>query len=431
MPSSLDRIDRRRFLALAGMSWLAPIGHLLARQAEATRAPARSVILLWLGGGPSQLETFDPHPNARIAAGTRAVRSNVKGIQLAEGLPQVAEHVDKLAIVRSLVSPEGDHERGTYMMKTGYRPDPTVEHPTIGAICCHEFPVGRAELPRHISILTGRWPSRGGFLGAEYDAFQVEDPRARLPDITSPVGPERDAERLRGLDVVERAFARGRARQVELTFHRQTLARARTMMSSEQIAAFDVSHEPARLQADYGDSPFGRGCLAARRLIEVGARCVEVTLDGWDAHVNNHEAHARLNRQLDPAFATLLKDLHDRGLLERTLVVCAGEFGRTPKLNLAGGRDHWPNGFSMVLAGGGLRAGIALGTTDPTGADGPADPTSIEDVHATILTALGIDPATENIAVATGRPIKLSAGKPIPALLASSGLNQRPGHRRG
>jgi uncharacterized protein (DUF1501 family) len=189
------------------------------------------------------------------------------------------------------------------------------------------------------------------------------------------------------------------------------------MMTSEQLKAFDVSQEPAAVAAEYGDTPFGRGCLAARRLIEVGVRCVEVTLGGWDAHVNNHEIHKARARVLDPAFAALLSDLSRRDLLERTVVLCCGEFGRTPKVNPLGGRDHWPGGFSLAIAGAGVRGGLAIGQTDPEGIKDPVRPTTIEDVHATVLTALGVNPGKENTAPATGRPIKLSAGKPIRELL--------------
>ena len=411
-------LDRRGFLALAGLGWLTPLGHSLARQAETSREPAKSVILLWMGGGPSQLETFDPHPNSAIAGGTKGIATAAKGIQLAEGFERLAERMGSVALVRSIVSKEGDHERGTYLMKTGYRPDPTVEHPSIGAICCHELPVSGTEIPRHISILTSQWPSRGGFLGGEYDAFQVGDPAGTLPDVASPVPSDRDRRRLEDLNVVERAFARGRRRPVDSTLHRETIGRARTMMSSEQLHAFDVAREPAAIRAEYGDTPFGRGCLAARRLIEVGARCVEVTLEGWDAHVNNHEIHRNLLKTLDPAFAALVADLKRRDLLERTVVLCGGEFGRTPKVNLAGGRDHWTNGYSVALAGGGLRGGIALGQTDPAGKADPDRPASIADLHATVLTSLGLDPSQENIDPATTRPIKLSEGKAIRELIA-------------
>ena len=188
------------------------------------------------------------------------------------------------------------------------------------------------------------------------------------------------------------------------------------MMTSEQLRAFDISHEPASVRAEYGDTPFGRACLAARRLTEVGVRCVEVTLDGWDAHVNNHEIHRNRAAVLDPAFAALIRDLTRRDLLDRTVVLCGGEFGRTPKLNLAGGRDHWPNGYSMALAGGGIAGGRVVGETDPAGVKDPARPTTVADVHATVLSAVGLDPAKENISP-VGRPIKLSEGKPIAELL--------------
>jgi hypothetical protein len=410
-------LNRRTFLAAAGVSWLTPVSHLLAQQAEQTRQPAKSIIMIWLAGGPSQLETFDPHPGTAIAAGTKAIPTAAKGVQLAAGFEQLADLMGSVALVRSIVSKEGDHERGTYLMKTGYRPDPTVEHPSIGAICCHELPAAGTEIPRHISILTGRWPSRGGFLGGEFDAFQVGDPQGKLPDVASIVPTVRDSRRVADLEVIERTFRKGRADRVQNTMHRQTIARARGMMASEQLKAFDVSQEPLAVRAEYGDSAFGRGCLAARRLIEVGVRCVEVTLDGWDTHVNNHEIHRKHLKTLDPGLSALLRDLARRQLLERTVVICGGEFGRTPKVNVAGGRDHWPSGFSMALAGGGLRGGIAVGETDPSGAKDPVRPTSIEHIHATVLAALGLDPAKENIAPATGRPIKLSAGKPILELM--------------
>jgi uncharacterized protein (DUF1501 family) len=410
--------DRRGFLKLAGVCWLTPVGQLLAAEAERSRRPAQSIILLWLGGGPSQLETFDPHPDTRIAAGTKAIATAAKGIQLAQGFEQLADQMGSVALIRSMVSKEGDHERGTYMMKRGYRPDPTVEHPSIGAICCHELPVAGTEIPRHISILTGQWPSRGGFLGGEFDAFEAGDPKGALLDVSAGVPGPRDAARLRDLDVLERAFARGRRARTQATLHREKLARAREMMSSDQLKAFDVSQEPAGVRAEYGDTAFGRGCLAARRLIEVGVRCVEVTLDGWDSHVSNHETQRARVKELDPAFAALLRDLKRNSLLDRTIVLCCGEFGRTPKINLTAGRDHWPTGFSLALAGAGLRGGLAIGETDPEGVKGPVRPTTVEDVHATVLTALGLDPAKENVAPATGRPIKLSAGRPIRELLA-------------
>jgi hypothetical protein len=404
-------ISRRSFVAgasLAGAAWLTPVSELLALAAEGSRREsAQSIILLWLGGGPSQLETFDPHPGSAIAGDTRAIDTAVRGIRFAEGYPLLAEQMDSLAVIRSVMSREGDHERGTYTVKTGYRPDSTVVHPSLGAVCAHQLAVGGTEIPRHISILPGQWPGRGGFLG---DAFE------RVPDVSSRVDSERDQERQRDLDVVERAFSQRRRDRAEATLHPATVGRARAMMTSEQLRAFDVSREPARLRESYGNTPFGRGCLAARRLIEVGVRCVEVELSGWDTHTNNHEGCRTQAAILDPAFSALIRDLKERRTLGRTVVICAGEFGRTPTINRLGGRDHWPTGFSVVLAGGGLRGGVALGATDPEGRAGPTDPVNSADIHATVLSAVGIDP-TRAMSTPIGRTVRLSEGTPLRQLL--------------
>lgn len=413
-------VSRRQLLratSLATIGWMTPVAQLLARQSEInSRQPARSVIVLWLAGGPSQLETFDPHPGANIAAGTKAIATAAPGMQLAAGFERLAEQAQSLALVRSLVSPEADHERGTYVGQTGFAPDPTVVHPAIGAICCHELPVEAVEIPRHVSILAGQWPSRGGYLGAEYDAFKTPDPREPIPDLRAAVSDERLQRRLTDLDTVDRSFLQGRGAQLAGSPDRELTARARAMMSSEQLRAFRVEEEPAAVRERYGDTPFGRGCLAARRLVDVGVRCVEITLGGWDSHVDNHAIHKRLVATLDPALAALLAELRERGTLENTVVVCAGEFGRTPKVNPLGGRDHWPQGFSALVAGGRIRGGAIVGETDPEGIRKVAQPRQYADLHATVLTALGIDPHKE-LMTPIGRPLKLSEGKVIKELL--------------
>lgn len=423
---SPDHYSRRTLLKLAGLSglaWLTPVSWILAREEERAPKgqPARSVIILWMAGGPSQLETFDPHPDTAIAAGTKAIATAVKDLRLAEGLEQVAEQMGSVALIRSMVSKEADHERAVYTMKTGYRPVPTVVHPAIGAIVCHELPEEQVDLPRHISILPDQWPARGGYLGAQYDAFQVHDPRGPVEDITTRVPVERRDRRLRDLDVVEAAFAKGRRPDLDATttLHRHATERALKMMSSDQLAAFDVKQAPSSQRAAYGDTAFGRGCLAALRLIERGVRCVEVTLGGWDTHANNHELQRRNVEVLDPAFAALLRDLKERDLLDSTLVLCGGEFGRTPKVNAVGGRDHWPYGFSVAVAGGGVRGGQVLGATDPSGESRePRHAVGVADLHATIHAALGIHPEKE-ILTPVGRPIALSDGTVLRSLLRS------------
>ncbi len=414
------RISRRAALvsggALAG-SWLCPLARALASTPVAAQGDTRprSVILLWLAGGPSQLETFDPHPGRAIAAGTKAIDTSLPGVQLAEGLPQTAEVLSHWNVIRSLVSKEGDHARGAHLGKTGYNPDPTAEHPALGAVLCHELPDAKVNIPLHVSILPDAYAARGGFLGANYDAFQTPDPALPVPDVTSPVTDQRLAQRLADLEVVEREFAQGRRQRVAATMHRPTMEIARRMMGSAQLQAFDPSVESAALRATYGDTPFGRGCLVARRLVEVGVRTVEVTLAGWDSHVNNHNIQRGLVDVLDPALAALTRDLVERDLWDRTVVLCGGEFGRTPRVNPLEGRDHWPHGFSFLIGGGGLRSGIVLGETDPDGGRQVQDPLSFADLHATVYRACGLDPAKENISP-VGRPLALSPGRPIAAL---------------
>ena len=410
----------RTTATLAGSTWLGPLSQHLARAAETDRsgAAARSVIVLWLAGGPSQLETFDPHEGARIAGGTRRIPTAIKDLYLAEGLEQVAGQMGSISLIRSMMSREGDHERGTYNLKTGFRPDPTVTHPALGAVVCHELPVDKCEIPRHVSILHSQWPARGGYLGDQFDAFLMGDPNGPVPDTLSYLPKERDRARADHLGAIEQTFARGRMKRVEETLHRNTIQSALRMMSSEQLKAFDVSQEPLATRRLYGETPFGRGCLAARRLVEAGVRCVEVTLGGWDTHANNHQFVANNLKILDPAFAGLIRDLKDRSILDRTLVLCMGEFGRTPSINPAGGRDHWPAGFSIALAGGGIRGGQVIGETDPDGKKEPAHPVHVGGLFATVFSALGIDYQKIN-QTPIGRTVKFSEGMPLEKLVSS------------
>ena len=264
-------------------------------------------------------------------------------------------------------------------------------------------------------------------MGSEYDAFQIGDPRDPLPNLKSYLPEDRQKKRLEGLtSVVEREFERGRIRDLDKakTLHETSTSRAIRMMESKQIEAFDVGKESSTLVAKFGDTPFGRGCLAAIRLIETGVRCVEVELNGWDSHINNHELQSAGCKTLDAALAATLAELEVRGLLNDTLVFCGGEFGRTPSINPAGGRDHWPTGFSSLLAGCGLRKGIVHGETSPEPDESTekrlesvTSPVKVEDLHATMLTALGIDPTVE-LKTPIGRPLTLSHGTPLKEILA-------------
>lgn len=412
-------VTRRTALQTAaglGLSFLMPA---LETRAANERGPKRqkSLIVLWMAGGPSQLETWDPHAGSETGGEVGAIDTRIKGLQIADMYPQMAEQIQHLNVVRSLNSKEGDHERGTYFMKTGYRPDPVFKHPALSAIVSHQRPVEGLEIPAHVSLGGGQWPARGGYFGASYDAFRVFNPGRQINNMRPLVGEERQGRRLESLDVVTQAFARGRRIQTENTLHQLTVQRALRMMSSEQLKALQLDDESESVKRAYGDSRFGRGCLVARRLIETGVRAVEVTLNGWDTHASNHGGHLTQAQQLDPAFATLIAELNERELLESTVVLCIGEFGRTPTINPLGGRDHWPKWFSCVLGGGGLTTGRVIGETDPLGKKDATDPIEVKDLYATVLQALGVDYAEEFI-TDIGRPIAFSDGTPIERLMA-------------
>ncbi|MEM6690055.1 MAG: DUF1501 domain-containing protein [Planctomycetota bacterium] len=430
-------LHRRTLLqAGVGAGFLSSIAQRLAvadennkkrRHLEGRHRP-KNVILLWMEGGPSQLETFDPHPGSLTGGDVQAIKTSTEGLEISELLPQTAEMMHLTSLVRSVTTKEGDHERAVYNVKTGFRPDPTLKHPSIGAILCHADQRG-GDIPRHVSILPGQWPSRGGYLGPALDAFQTGDPANPVPDITSSVSQPRLRRRIDDLqNIVDREFYRGRLSGIEQnrTLHRELTASAMTMMSSEQLDAFDVTSLPTSELEAFGDTPFGRGCLAATQLVQAGVRCVEVTLSGWDTHAANHSFHETKCATLDPALASLLKRLDEQDQLDNTLVVWAGEFGRTPRINPAEGRDHWPHGFSVLLAGCGIRAGHVMGKT---AADPPADfngddlskvvenPVGIEDLHATILHALDLEHDHE-LETSIGRPMKRSEGRILKELLA-------------
>ena len=421
--------SRRSLLkfAAAGFGWTYVAEQLAMAAETAPRgATAKSVIILWMQGGASQLETFDPHPGTDVAGESKAIDTRAPGIQIDQHYPALAEEMDKVSLVRSIVSKEGDHERATYNVKTGFRPDPTLIHPSLGAIMCHQLS-DQVEIPRHVSILNSPWPARGGYLGDQFDAFKIDDPVGNIPDVRPRVDEDRFLRRLDDLKaVVEPAFAKRRMVNLDgkKTLHQTAIDNARRMMTSDQLKAFNVNEAPAAVRAEFGNNRMGRGCLAAARLIEAGVRCVEVTLTGWDTHASNHEGHRTQAELLDPAYAALLKYLDERKLLEHTVVLCGSEFGRTPKINPAGGRDHWPHGFTMALSGGGIKGGRVVGATthelplenNKPRPEGVEDPRSVADVHATILHALGIDFKSEH-RTPIGRPMTFSEGKVIQEFL--------------
>lgn len=428
---SFQRLTRRGFARAgiigAGSMWLTQLAERLAIANE-TKRESKSLLMIWLQGGPSQLDTFDPHAGTRIGGDVKSISTALKGIEIADTLPATAEQLQHACLIRSMISKEGDHERATYHVKTGWRPEPTVVHPAIGSVLCYQSK-NNIEIPRHISILPSQWPARGGFIGPSFDAFQIGDPAEPIPNLISRVSDKQQESRLGPLlDTLESEFQRGRLAHLDRdrTVHRTATQRAVTMMSSEQLTAFNVKAEGDNTLKKFGDSAFGRGCLAAIRLLDAGVCCVEVELTGWDSHINNLEIQGNNAKTLDAALAATLSELSLRGLLDNTVVFCGGEFGRTPRINPAEGRDHWPHGFSVLLAGGGVRRGYVHGATATDIDDKAADPTvftsnpvTVPDLHATLLHALGVNFEEETI-TPIGRPLRWSDGKLVPELLGKS-----------
>ncbi len=424
MPTADTRIsaDRRTVLQImASLGVSVSLPFLSARAAARRRDERpRSLITLWMGGGMSQLESWDPHPGTPSGDVLKSIPTSLPGLEISELLPQMAEQMHRVTVIRSVTSLEGDHERGTMFVKSGYRPDPTLTYPALGAIAASQRPDPAVEIPQHICLGTTQFFPGGGYLGNEWDAFRVFDPGRPQDNLTSDVSGDRQARRLAGLQKMNERFRHGRPVAERVTLHQKTIQDALRMMRSDQLRAFTIDSEPESVRRAYGNTAFGRGCLVARRLVETGVRAVEVSLPGFDTHVSNLEGHRSQLAILDPAFAALLQDLHDRDLLESTVVLCIGEFGRTPQINPAAGRDHWPHWFSCVVAGGGFRSGCVVGQTPGTVPDvrrpKPKDPVTVPQLCATVLTALGI-PWDEEVMTPVGRPMKFAGQAPRKSLL--------------
>lgn len=410
----------RRALLTGGLGGLLSLSipRWQARAAAAGQTTRKSCILLWMNGGPSHIDTFDPKPGAPTGGSFKAVDTSVPGVKICEHLPQLAEQAQHLAILRSMTSKEGNHDRGQYLMHTGYAPSGTLKHPSLGAWVSHELGDPNFELPNFVSI---RGPSvSSGFLGVQHNPFTIPNPNQGVRNLpmAKDVDRQRFTTRREALAILQDSF-RAETGSSAIANHDAIYNQAVRLMQSPLAKAFDISQEPQAVQQAYGSSDFGRGCLMARRLIEVGVPFVEVTLDGWDTHIDNFSKTMYLMRDLDPAFATLLRELTDRDRLNDTLVIWMGEFGRTPKISAADGRDHYPNAWSTVLAGAGVRAGQAYGSTDAEGAKVVSHPVTVPDYFATIAILLGMNPQREETSP-VGRPIAISDnGNPIAGLLKS------------
>jgi uncharacterized protein (DUF1501 family) len=404
--------SRREFLrmipaasiAAGTLSW----SDWLAAESSQLRKQGKACILLWMQGGPSQFETFSPLVGHAHGGETKAIKTSVPGIQIAHTLPNLAQVMDELCVIRSMTSKEGSHPRATYLMHTGYLPNPTVEHPSLGAHVAHQIGEAAAELPSFVRIGRARNGADGGLLGVDFDPYVLRDARQPPANISPNTSEARFQDRLALLKSMDRQFDRRGAEQ-EAQDHQKLYNSATKMMLSQDISAFDVSQEPAAIQAAYGNSAFGKGCLLARRLIEHGVTFVEVTLNGWDTHQDNFTKVGKLCGQLDQPYAQLIRDLKQRGMLDDTLVVWMGEFGRTPRINPRAGRDHFPKAFNVALAGGGVKGGQVIGSVNATGSAVKDRPVTVPDLFRTICTTLHIDADHENMSP-IGRPMSIVDG---------------------
>jgi uncharacterized protein (DUF1501 family) len=403
-------VGRRDFLrnvgaaamAAGAVSWTDRV----ALAADDLRRRGKRCILLWMAGGPSQFETFSPKPDHDNGGGTKAIATSVPGIQIAAGLPHLAKLMDEVAIVRSMTSKEGSHPRASFLMHHGYLPMGGVKFPTLGANVAHQIGDASTELPSFVRIgQRSQNAGNGGFLGVDYDPLVLANAE-RPPENSRPAtSRDRYERRLGLLTGMPTSFAAAQGPDV-VGDHRKLIEAASEMILSPKMEAFDLQQEPEKVRDAYGAGQFASGCLLARRLLEYGVTFAEVTLGGWDTHNDNAEKTGELCGQFDQPAAALISDLKQRGMLDDTLVVWMGEFGRTPKINGRNGRDHYPKAFNVALAGGGIRGGQVIGQTDPGGTAVSDRPVSPKDLYQTIYTALGIDPTYENMSLA-GRPIKL------------------------
>jgi uncharacterized protein (DUF1501 family) len=425
LPPGTRTFSRRELLSLVarGVSTaaLAPsLVSLLARDALAQSAGRKlankRLVLLWLEGGPSQLETWDPKPGTAVGGPTKGLATGVNGWLLSDNLPNLARRAGDLAVVRTMTSKEGNHSRARALVHCGYSPNPTVAFPSLGSIVAHEVGDLEGELPAFVQVHGA--PISGGYLGIESSPFVVNDPTGKIENLSyaNDVTEKRLDHREDMVDVLDAEFAK-RGGESAVAANRSERKRARRLMDSKLLKAFDLDEEKESVRAAYGMGKFGQGVLLARRLLERGVSAVEVVLSGWDTHQDNFNRTKKLCDELDPAFATLIDDLKRRSLLKDTLIVCMGEFGRTPDIAPGDGRNHWPGNWCVALAGAGIKGGTAVGETDELGKKIASRPVAVADLFTTFAHVLKIE--GDKTFHAGRRPIQLvdPNGKVVPELL--------------
>lgn len=409
----LLRLSGAGFAGLAATSLL----HRIGLSAEQLKREGRACIMVFLNGAPSQLETFDPKPGHENAGPTKAIQTAIPGVQFAEFWPRLAKLMQEISVVRSMHGKEAAHERGVYHLKTGRRLTGVRNFPHFGALVADKLGDPEAEIPNFVSI--GRTLS-SGFLGVKVAPFTV-DKAGQLPaNVASTLKPKRLERRLELLQQQDADFGRLGAPAIAAE-HTELYERAAHLMAAQKLQAFTLNGESDATKTAYGSHAFGQGCLVARRLVEAGVPFVEVQKGGWDMHESLWQRMPTAAGEVDQGVSQLITDLKQRGLLAKTLVIVLGEFGRTPKINQRDpevGRDHWARNFNLLLAGGGIRGGVCVGSTNDDGVEIKDRPVEVDDLFSTMCKALGIDD-TEELISNEGRPLRIvDNGTAVKELLA-------------
>src|SRR4051812_40170726 len=417
-------MSRRHFLShLAGASVAAlpalSLVHSMRTHAAEIKKNKKSAIMLWMDGGPSTIDIWDLKPGAPTGGQFKPI-STAGDVQICEQMPMTAKVMDKLSIVRSMSTREADHTRGRYYMHTGYVPNPNIEHPSYGSVVAHELRDQRPDLQIPPFVAVGGGSLGPGFLGMAWSPFTVNS-NGQVRNLEMGLPEPHLIQRMQALDMIEKNFI-SQNRGSAAVDHQAVLKKTFDLMTSAQMDAFKVMKEPKDVQDRYGNDGFGKGCLMARRLVEAGVPFVEVDFGGWDNHQNifnilSQGPNAKLPI-LDRAMSALVEDLNKRGLMQDTAIIWMGEFSRTPRINGNAGRDHWARSWSVVLGGGGMKGGIAVGKTNEDGTAVDTDPYTSQDVMATVCKALGISLET-TFTSKNGRPMKIAnGGKVIKELFA-------------
>ena len=408
-------LSRRAFMGASSATLLGmSVKGLLAASGKDHEAQAEHVILFWNGGGMSHIDTWDPKPGRPTGGDLSSIKTSAPGVEISEIFPGLADQMHHCALIRSIAGTQGDHGRATHHVQTSYLPFPNLVYPGIGSVVTHELP-NLGELPAYISI-SGQAP-RAGYLGQKCEAYYVTNPGDKDPYLAFPEGiaEVRGNKRLETLAKYNQRFT-GNSTDPRLRSTETSIEEAVTLMRSPALEAFEFGKVSPKTLDRYGKTPFGRGALLAKRLVEKGVRFVQVNRGGFDTHTANFPAMRDHGEIMDPALASLISDLAETGMLKKTLVIMLSEFGRTPRINKDAGRDHWASVFSCFLAGGGIKGGTVYGSSDEDGAEAKDQPVKVQDIHATICHALGINP-NKDVMTPLARPMKLvDQGTPITGL---------------